>query len=438
MSIIASFSKRILKPTLTLIVLSVLWTQTAVAVDVFLESRRAHAEKFPLMILPFSGEPSDAPQIALAERTLRSDLIRSQLFSLIDPPPRLARSSENPPDAASLAQAEKMGALALVSVALRQEGDMLQLSGTAYETGKGTQVVGVQIGAKSARSMAHRFSDKLVAHFTGEVGIAQTQIAYISDLSGKKEVYLMDYDGDGEIRITSDRSIVLSPRWSHDAKQVAFTSYRSGNPDVYLLDILNGKRKTLLSYAGSNFPPAWSQNGEGVAFSMTRDGNAEIYTMRPDSTGLMRLTFNDANDLSPAWSPDGKRMAFTSDRGGSPHIYIMDADGSSVYRLTFSGSYNTSPSWGPKGDQIAYTCRDEQRRLKICVMRVGGDEVAQITESGDWDDESPSWSPNGREIAFSSNRAGKRHLFAVSADGSNLTRLTSNGANNTSPSWSPR
>ena len=423
---------------LIVIALMLFWEcGVSVAADLFLESRRANAEKIALMVLPFSGDPADAAQIALVERTVRADLLRSQHFSLIDPPPGLSRSWEGAEDAVRMAEASKAGAVAVAAAEVRKDGALLQLLGSAHETGKGTQVVGVQISTKSARGMAHRFSDKLVAHFTGEVGIAQTQIAYISDLSGKKEIYLMDYDGEGEIRITSDRSIVLSPRWSHDAKQVAYTSYRSGKPDVYLLDILHGKRKTLLAYPGSNFPPAWSSSGEWVVFSMTRDGNAELYIMRPDATGLMRLTFDDANDLSPTWSPDGKQVAFTSDRGGNPQIYMMDSDGAHVRRLTFSGTYNTSPAWSPKGDQIAYTCRDEQKRLKICVMRVEGDEVAQVTEAGDWDDESPSWSPNGREILFASNRVGKRHLFAISTDGSKLLRLTSNGANNTSPAWSP-
>jgi TolB protein len=438
MSIIASSFKGIPEAVRILTCLIALWlVEAAMAADVFLESRRTQAEKIPLMLLPLSGAPEDAAQITLAGRTLRADLIRSQLFHLIDPPLRSSSALEAP-DAARMTGAARAGAQALVSVVLQREGDTMQLSGNAYETGKGTQVVGVQIGAKSARSVAHRFSDKLVAHFTGEVGIAQTRIAYISDLSGKKEIYLMDYDGEGEIRISSDRSIVLSPRWSHDAKQVAYTSYRSGNPDVYLLDILRGQRKTLLSYPGSNFPPAWSPNGDWVVFSTTRDGNAEIYTMHPNATGLMRLTFNEANDLSPTWSPDGKQVAFTSDRGGGPQVYVMSADGGNVRRLTFSGKYNTSPSWSPIGDRIAYACRDEQRRLKICVTRLDGDETTQITENGDWDDESPSWSPNGREIIFASSRAGKSHLFAISADGSHLVRLTSNGANHTSPSWSPR
>jgi TolB protein len=190
--------------------------------------------------------------------------------------------------------------------------------------------------------------------------------------------------------------------------------------------------------AGLNFAAAWSPSGERVAFTTTRDGDAEIYTMRPNGTDLKRLTFNKADDLSPVWSPTGKQLAFTSDRGGGPQIYIMDADGGNTHRLTFSGDYNTSPSWSPKGDWIAYVCRDGDRRLKICADRADGQESVRITESGPWDDESPSWAPNGRELMFTSNRTGKNQIFAIRSDSAGLIRITSNGANSTSPSWSPR
>lgn len=411
------------------------------AADVFLETSRSGFEKIPLMVLPFQGTAENGEQVLVAETVLQSDLARSQFFHVIESGKiELSLTPNGAPDSAMIAKAAKMGIQALAWAKLYPRGDEWVLESYAYETAKGEQTVGVKIigDKKTFRAMVHRFSDKLVLQFTGEKGIAQTKVAYVSDLSGKKEVYIMDYDGANEMRVTGDRNIVLSPRWSFDADQIMYTSYRDGNPDIYFLALRSGQRKKMVSFPGLNFSPAWSPKGDRVAFATTKDGNAEIYSIRPDGTDLKRLTFNGADDLSPTWSPTGKQIAFTSDRGGGPQIYVMDADGSNVQRLTFTGEYNTSPVWSPKGDWIAYTCRNDEKRLKICADRVDGQESVRITESGPWDDESPSWALNGRDLIFTSNRTGKNQIFSIHTEGTGLIRLTSNTANNTSPSWSPR
>ena len=49
----------------------------------------------------------------------------------------------------------------------------------------------------------------------------------------------------------------------------------------------------------------------------------------------------------------------------------------------------------------------------------------------------PAWSPDGRQIAFYSERDGNWEIYLMNADGSGLTRLTDNPANDWFPSWAP-
>jgi len=403
----------------------------AQAADVYLESQRKGHAQIPLAVLRFTGS-AGGESVTLAESTFRSDLVRSGFFDLVNV---YRRGS-----ATDLQAAEAAGAMATTSAVVDAKGSALTMIGRAWEIGREAPVVEVKLtgDAASIRRMSHRLADKLVTYFTGEAGIAQTQIAYVSDATGHKEVYVMDYDGGNETRLTSDRSIVLSPHWSHDGGRIVYTSYRSGNPDAYLLDMNTGVRKPLLSAAGINYPPVWTPNGERLVFASTRAGDAELYTMPASGGAVTRLTFNAANDLSPVWSPSGKQIAFTSDRGGSPQIYIMEADGANVHRLTFTGDYNTSPAWSPKGNRIAYACRNGEKRMKICIVGIDGQGLLQLTEDGPHDDESPSWAPSGRDIVFASNRTGKRQIFAIRADGTQMTRLTTANAHHTAPAWSPR
>jgi TolB protein len=406
------------------------------ATEVFLDIHRSGFQRIPVAILKFQNSIEDEV-LRQIDSVLRQDLEFSQVFDLRDPDG--LESPKEGPNNASLAQAAKVGVQGIVWGRLSRRGEELTLEAYVYETAKGQQIVATRIvaGARSVRGIAHRLADKMVFAFTGEKGIAESRIAYVSDVSGSKEAYVMDYDGAGETRVTADRSILISPRWSPDGKRLVYTSYRQGNPDIYLLSLDTGARSRLVAFPNLNISAAFSPQGDRIAFASSKEGNEEIYTIDPSGKNLKRLTFNTGDDLSPSWSPTGTQIAFTSDRGGTPQIYVMDANGGNVRRLTFEGDYNTSAIWSPKGDWIAYACMNGERRIHICLMTPDGQTGKLLTEGGDWDDESPSWAPNGRDIVYTSNREGKGNIYIIHLDGTGLKRLTFNDGNNTSPAWSP-
>ncbi len=317
------------------------------------------------------------------------------------------------------------------------ETDKIVFEGRMHDASSGRIVLNkrYKFGEGALRAAAHRFADEIVLQLTGERGIASTAIAFVSDVSGTKEVHVIDCDGQGNKQITMERSLCLSPKWSPDGQKIAYTSYSSGNPDMHAVGRYGGRPEVLSAQKGLNSSPAWSPDGRKIALTLTKDGNAEIYVMDVDGSSLKRLTRHPAIDSSPSWSPSGRQIAFTSDRSGSPQVYLMEADGSNVRRLTFGGSYNDSPAWSPKGDRIAYASR-MGNNFQVFVTDVAGVSFVQLTASSG-NNENPSWSPDGRHIAFSSSRDGRRQIFVMNADGSNVKRLTSTGEN-FNPSWSPR
>jgi len=317
------------------------------------------------------------------------------------------------------------------------EADKLIFEGRLYDARSSKEVLSkrYKFGEGALRAAAHRFSDEILLQLTGERGVSSTNIAFISDMAGPKEVFVMDCDGNELKRLTAEKSLCLSPKWSPDGQRIAYTSYSRGNPDLHVVGRFGGKPGVLSAFKGLNSSPAWSPDGKRIALTLTKDGNAEIYVMNSDGSGLRRLTSNPAIDSSPSWSPNGRFMAFTSDRSGSPQVYVMESDGSNVRRLTFAGSYNDSPAWSPKGDRIAYAAR-VGNNFQIYITDVTGSGITQLTDSRG-NNENPSWSPDGRHIAFSSSRDGKRQIYVMNADGANVKRLTSSGENY-SPSWSPR
>ncbi len=286
------------------------------------------------------------------------------------------------------------------------------------------------------REVAHRFSDDIILYLTGEEGISRTRIAFISNQSGAKELYLIDYDGENVRQLTRDKSIALSPAWSADGSRIAFVSYRRGDPDLYQISLSTGEITVISGRPGPDMAPAFSRDGRRLAFSMTIDGNTELHVAGSDGKNPRRITNNPGIDTSPTWSPTGDYVCYTSDRSGRPNLYVADADGTNLRRLTFEGSWNDSPDWSPDGSRIVYVSQ-MGRDFKIWMIRVDGAEARALT-GGPGSDENPKWSPDGRKILFSSNREGKRALYTMNPDGTGVRRVTFLSGDCFGTAWSAR
>lgn len=285
------------------------------------------------------------------------------------------------------------------------------------------------------RQLAHRVTDAVVETMTGDQGIASTKIVFAALRGEAKELAMVDYDGFGKRRVTSNGSLNLSPTWSPDGTYLAFTSYMQNNPDLMVMRLKDGRTVNLSKQDILHSAPAWSPKGKTLALVMTEKGNAEVFTMDTGGKRLRRITRGPSIDTEPCWSPDGRQIAYTSDRSGSPQIYIMDSDGTNRRRLTFEGNYNASPAWSPRGDRIAYVSR-EAGGFEIYSIDVTGGDVQKLTDSPG-NNENPTWSPNGLWLAFASNRTGQWDIYVIHQDGGELRRITRDGGN-TAPQWSPR
>ncbi len=263
------------------------------------------------------------------------------------------------------------------------------------------------------RHVAHEFCDEIIFALTGERGASLSRIAFVLQQGNKKDIFTADFDGWYPKKVTDEKSLALSPRFSPDGRKLIFTSYRHGKPQIYLKDI-NGSAKQILGYQGLNMSPAWHPNGDRLAVTLSKDGNPDIYLVDINGRIQEKLTFGPGMNVSPSFSPDGRKMAFVSDRGGSPQIYVMDMTSKTVKRITFRGSYNTDPQWSPRGDMIAYTGRVDGR-FQIFTIGAEGGEPLQLTNIGN--NENPSWAPNGRLILFISNRTGRKELYAMTSTG---------------------
>jgi dipeptidyl aminopeptidase/acylaminoacyl peptidase len=185
--------------------------------------------------------------------------------------------------------------------------------------------------------------------------------------------------------------------------------------------------------------PAWSPDGTRIAFTSGRNGDEDIYSMAPDGSDQKELTFAYAYDSDPAWSPDGKAIAFVSFRPEGGGLYAMNADGSDQHLLAGDVGYPSHPAWSPDGKTIAFQAFKYDYATGIDtsgIWALTGTAARPLTQGADAD---PAWSPDGTKIAFDSTRdePGNQDIYVMNADGTGITRLTTDIAPDTQPAWSP-
>jgi TolB protein len=303
-------------------------------------------------------------------------------------------------------------------------------------------------GGANPRRYAHMAADDIHQTQRALNGVAQSRLAFASDRDGDrmtgtvqkrdvKEIYIADYDGENQQRVTVNKTLNVFPRWSPDARSIAYTSYGRGTPNIVIANIFQGTREEVTKGGEENWLAAWAPDGKRLCFASPREGrgHTNLYIINRDGSGLRKLTDHPSINTSPTWAPSGNQIAFVSDRTGSPQVYIIDADGvGQAARITTSESYADKPTWSSVPyNEIAYTARTGPGN-DIKVIDMANRQVRQLT-TGEGTNESPAFAPNGRHLAFTSTRSGKKQIFTIARDGRDLRQLTKTG-NNEQPDWS--
>lgn len=399
----------------------------------------------PLLRLAFpeldraDGLSADAREAAdVLEETLRSDLEAARIFEIQGPWAFtvLELTGERERD---MELYRSLGNEVLLLGEISEEPGKVLFEGRVFDLASGRLVLGKRYrgNLEVARRIAHTFADEVILYFTGRRGLGLTTLAFHSDRTGDKEIWLMDYDGANQRRITAHRSVSLFPTWTADDSGVAYVSYLDGAPGIYLADLATGRKRPLVTGTAFNTSPTFSGDGRRMAFARSLEGNTEVFVAGSDGSTPRRLTYTGAIDTNPAWSPTGAEIAFTSSRSGRPDVWVVDPEGTNLQRISTGGQYNDGAAWSPDGTRIAYASR-RSGVFQIAVTDRVTLETTILT-SGAGDKESPTFSPDGRKIAYSLSFPGpsgrETQIWVMDADGRNPTQLTREG-NNHSPAWS--
>jgi Tol biopolymer transport system component len=170
---------------------------------------------------------------------------------------------------------------------------------------------------------------------------------------------------------------VQTPSWSPDGRQLVFTGFDGGLGDLYIInrDGTGLRRLTTDKYA--DLHPAWSPDGKTIAFVTDRGGDTDFEHLRFANlrialyhldAGTIELLghMEQGKNIDPAWAPDGRSLAFVSDRTGISNIFLYDFSDGNIYQLTnlYTGVQGITPlspvmTWARQADRLAFVYYEE-------------------------------------------------------------------------------
>ncbi len=283
----------------------------------------------------------------------------------------------------------------------------------------------------------HRYAADILAQFGGK-SLVGTRIVFVSNRSGSKEIWVMNWDGSDQHQLTHYGSISTFPSAAPDGRVVAFTSYANGSPNIYMVSLDTGRKLPFYNQRASmNAFVTFTPDSKRVIFSSTAAGGpAQLYEANVDGSGLRRLTSTGAIEVEAKINPKtGTDLVDVSGRGGMPQIYRMNLEGADVQRLSAGTGEATNPAWSPDGAHIAFawTKGFEPGNYNIFIMDTASQQTTQLT-ANEGRNENPSWAPDGAHIVYASKRGRDSQIWVMNADGTGKQALTQAGSNE-KPIW---
>lgn len=309
--------------------------------------------------------------------------------------------------------------------------------------------------------------------------VAYTVARAIKDTDkNDSDVWMVSWDGQQQVQVTSSAEGESSPRWSPDGKYLAFLSSRQGakGAQIWLLNRAGGEAVKLTDIKAGVSDYAWSPDSKRFVLVVQdpdpsdpdkdaekKEGEPKTpkpivinrYYFKADVKGYLRgershlqlfdiaskkaepLTPGAFDETSPAWSPDGTQIAFIRrhgdgdvDKAPNRDLFVIDAHaGAKEKRLTTTTADEAGRlSWSPDGRSIAYLLGDELKysaydQNRLAVIPAGGGQYRTLADDLDRPVRSPLWTPDG-SILFTVVDDRSEHIARTNAAGGRIERLT--------------
>ncbi len=129
------------------------------------------------------------------------------------------------------------------------------------------------------------------------------KIAFSSfDINYKGTLKVCDVNGKN-VKVISSSGSSYNPKWSPDGKYLAFVSDKSGKFQIYISKSDGGSVRQLTSETGNVIEYDWSGDSKKITFDSQGESVSSVWVIDVEKGTKQNLTGNKANNITPAFQP---------------------------------------------------------------------------------------------------------------------------------------
>jgi len=173
---------------------------------------------------------------------------------------------------------------------------------------------------------------------------------------------------------------LTSPTIAEDGSQFAFVSDSTGKGDIYLWNLSGGGAPSTVSPSSSseNFP-AFNATGNKMAFSRKKDGTEDVFYWSQAGDGVLKGGAGD--QTRPVWAGDDV-VYFSSERGtGTWDIAIASSGGGNrrVLARDVKLPSRATPALTPDKSGVVWVSSDPAKADRVMVTGLDGAGTKEIS-----------------------------------------------------------
>ncbi len=231
--------------------------------------------------------------------------------------------------------------------------------------------------------------------------------------------------------------------FSHDDSKLVFSSEREAdNPffQIYTLDMETGDTRRVSPGHGKTTCAWFSPDDRKVLFASTHDD--------PNARAKQKQELVDR--------ASGKQKRYAWDYDEHYEIYVRNLESNDLVRLTEARGYDAEGAMSPDGRRIVFSSNrhayietlspkdakafelDKSLMLDIYIMSADGSDVRRLTNVKGYDG-GPFFSPDGRRICWRrfSEDGARAEVYTMNIDGSDQRQITHMGVMSWAPYYHP-
>ncbi len=152
-----------------------------------------------------------------------------------------------------------------------------------------------------------------------------SRIVFLSDRTGKIEIWTADANGRQLRQITDTQLEVSSPQFSPDNSRIVYQMVDEDNSAIFVIPAEGGVAKKLTPEKAKNGEPTWSADGEWIYFLSNRTGEDQLWKIKADGSGdVIQITQNGVVLATPA---PARKTIFYIKSFGANELWQIPAEG---------------------------------------------------------------------------------------------------------------